>query len=260
MPVGTVTRNPGVSPKQVYQALIDAGASKTQAIGILANWINESELDPESYALDTNGHYSYGLASWNTASYPGAASLVTGKPAADMKAQIAFLAQTGGFTAANGPDPAAAAANYASHYERCTTCQPGGAQYKARVANAATVTSWVVLGNWPKTVSANATSDRRVLQSASQDCLIGFGGIPGTSFINDIFGSGGNVGQACLFTRSEARAVVGALLLVPAAVAAIVGLLVLASAGLGASGAGKAAKSVVGAVPGGGRVAARVAG
>jgi len=42
-----------------------------------------------------------------------------------------------------------------------------------------------------------------------QNCLLGFGGIPGTSWIADIFGNGGNIGQVCLLTRSEARAIVG---------------------------------------------------
>jgi hypothetical protein len=39
------------------------------------------------------------------------------------------------------------------------------------------------------------------------DCLISVPGIPGTSFINDIFGNGGNVGGFCLLSRSQARAV-----------------------------------------------------
>ena len=39
------------------------------------------------------------------------------------------------------------------------------------------------------------------------DCLLGSGGIPGTAFFGDLFGSGGNVGGFCLFTKSEARAV-----------------------------------------------------
>jgi lysozyme-like protein len=51
--------------------------------------------------------------------------------------------------------------------------------------------------------------------SASQasDCLYGFPGIPGSSWINDLVGSGGNLGQMCILTRSEARGWIGAALM-----------------------------------------------
>lgn len=66
-----------------------------------------------------------------------------------------------------------------------------------------------------------------VQPSASADCLIGFGGIPGTSWIQDIFGSGGNIGQVCLFTKSEARAIVAVTLMWAGAMAALPGLFLL---------------------------------
>lgn len=49
--------------------------------------------------------------------------------------------------------------------------------------------------------------------STKADCLIGISGVPGTSWVNDLFGSGGNVGQVCFVSRSEARGFIGALLL-----------------------------------------------
>lgn len=73
--------------------------------------------------------------------------------------------------------------------------------------------------------------------SAVADCLIGFGGIPGTSWISDIFGGGGNIGSVCLFTRSEARGLMGAILMGAGAVMALPGLfLLIASAGMKAAG------------------------
>lgn len=49
--------------------------------------------------------------------------------------------------------------------------------------------------------------------ATNSDCLYGFSGIAGTSWIGDIFGNGGNVGQVCVLSRSEARGAAGAALL-----------------------------------------------
>lgn len=56
------------------------------------------------------------------------------------------------------------------------------------------------------------------------DCLISIPGIPGTSIINDIFGSGGNVGGFCLLTRSQARAVYAVALLGAGGILILVGM------------------------------------
>ena len=64
-----------------------------------------------------------------------------------------------------------------------------------------------VAGN-PAALTAQLTA------AQTQDCLVGFGGVPGSSWINDIFGSGGNVGSFCLLSRSQARGWIGAALLV----------------------------------------------
>ena len=66
-----------------------------------------------------------------------------------------------------------------------------------------------------------------VTTSATADCLIGFGGIPGTSWISDIFGGGGNLGQVCLLSRPSARAVIGAVILVAGGLVALPGLFLL---------------------------------
>lgn len=43
----------------------------------------------------------------------------------------------------------------------------------------------------------------------TSDCLYGLPGIPGTAFIGDLLGNGGNVGNVCILTRSEARGAAG---------------------------------------------------
>jgi len=65
-----------------------------------------------------------------------------------------------------------------------------------------------------------------------QNCLLGFGGIPGTSWITDIFGNGGNIGQVCLLTRSEARAIAGFLFMWTGALMALPAVFLLV-AGIG---------------------------
>src|SRR5215469_13073495 len=104
----------GVGPADIWNELTQAGANAVQAAGLMGNAIAESGLNVESKAMDSNGAYSYGLFQWNTASYPGASSLVTGNPAKDLSAQVSFLAQTGGFKAATGTTPAQVASNFAA--------------------------------------------------------------------------------------------------------------------------------------------------
>lgn len=88
------------------------------------------------------------------------------------------------------------------------------------------------------------------LASATQaDCAwsIGWGGIPGTSWLQDLFGSGGNVGsgEVCLFSKSEARGLVGAGFLVGGGLIVLWGVqFLVVVAGL------KAAGSVISTVTG----------
>jgi len=235
-----------VTPREVYQLLINAGASTVQAAGIMANMINESSLDPEAVQSGVSDP-GYGLVQWEDSSYPGASGLVTGNAQNDARAQVNYLAQTGGFKAASGSTPSQAAANFAANYERCATCQPGQAQYGSRVANAATVAGWISSGKWPTSAGSAAGSGGATgTGSASATCLVGFAGVSGTSWISDIFSSGGNIGQFCLFTRTEARALIGGVILAAGGGIMLVGLSVLVVSGFARTGAGKAAGRAVG--------------
>lgn len=101
--------------------------------------------------------------------------------------------------------------------------------------------------------------------STTAQCLYGFGGIPGTSWINDIFGSGGNIGQFCVLTRPTARAILGAVILAGGVLLMAPGVfLVLASIGAHARGPiGKTAETtgaMVALIPGAEGVGAAVSG
>lgn len=236
-----------VTPREIYQLLINAGASTVQAVGIMANMINESSLNPEAQQKGVSDP-GYGLIQWEASSYPGAASLITGNAQNDARSQVNFLAQTGGFKAASGSTASEAAGNFAANYERCATCKPGQAQYASRVANAATVAGWISTGKWPKSAGSSSGSGGGTgTGSATPSCLIGFSGVQGTSWFSDLFSSGGgNVGQFCLFTRTEARALIGGMILTAGSGIMLVGLAVLVASGFAKSGAGKAAGRAVG--------------
>jgi hypothetical protein len=68
------------------------------------------------------------------------------------------------------------------------------------------------------------------------------------------------LGNDCLMSMTEARALVGGLAMMAGATIFIVGALVLVAYGLSSTGAGKAAMSAAGAIPGVGGTAAKVAG
>jgi hypothetical protein len=158
-----------LSPQVVYNALLSAGASTIQAIGIMANAINESGFDPE--AIGDNGT-SFGLVQ----QHGNYGYLVTGNDTADLNAQIALLKQNGGFSAASGASAAEAASNFAANYEKCVGCQAGGAQNTSRTNNAATVLGWVNSGKWPQSAGSPSSGGGSTGQSAT---LLGF---PGGSF------------------------------------------------------------------------------
>lgn len=239
-----------VTPLDIWKALRNAGASSVQAAGIMGNWISESSLDPESAATDSNGFKSYGLAQWNAGSYQQASSLVTGHAKQDLNAQVRFLAQTGGINAAKGSTPQQAAASYAANYERCQTCQSGGAQSTARQAQAATVAGWAAAGNWP--ASAQGGTDSATLQAAGQaqssaTCLWSLPRIDlGIT----------SVGGQCIMSKSQGRAIEGVGLMTGGAVVLGFGLvLMLVGTALASGGMQKAAAIV----PGVGGVAALAA-
>lgn len=245
----------GVTPRQIYQALISAGASTVQAIGIMANSINESGLNPESVnRQDPNGG-SYGFVQQNGGQYAG---LVTGNPAKDLGQQVRVVAQNGGFRAASGSSPAAAAGNFAANYERCVGCQPGGAQYNQRVANAAIVAGWVSSGKWPASAGSatgggagsNTSGSGTSTSSTSAACAWGFS-----------IGGGGvgpvHIPQAdiCFLKKTTIRHIVGGGLLAAGFVIGLPGVVIILAYGFRASGAAATVIRVASVTPGGAGVA-----
>jgi hypothetical protein len=232
----------GVTPLQIYTALTRAGASTAQAIGIMANMMNESSLNVETGAggktIDSNGFPVYGLVSWNTSSYPAASQLVTGNPQADLAAQAAYLKSTGGFAAAKGATPSETAGAFAANYEKCGGCQPGGSQYNSRVNNATTVSQWVVSGKWPKSAGAAAGG-----AGTGAGCIMANPFSTSLPLIGNI-----SAGPSCLFSTSQARALIGGVLMAPALLLGLTGAVLLVALGFrkSAPGAGRAAE-VVGA-------------
>lgn len=254
----------GVSPLQIYQALLKAGASTVQAIGIMGNMINESDLNVETGAggttIDSNGRPVYGLVSWNAGSYPAASQLVTGNPAADLTAQANYLRSTGGFQAAAGATPSQAAGAFAANYEKCQGCQPGGAQYNSRVNNATTVAQWVVSGNWPKSTGSAAAGGAPAAGGTGPGCLLANPFSVQLPLIGNV-----SAGPGCLFSTSQARAMIGGIMFAPALVLLVAGSVVLVALGFrrAAPAVGKAAEGVgagIALIPGAEAAGAAVAG
>jgi hypothetical protein len=142
--------------------------------------------------------------------------------------------------AANWADPAEnAALGYAKWKAAGQSFSPWGTYdsgaYKAYV-NGATTPDLNVSGN-PAALTAETAAATDI------DCWLGFAGVSGTSWLEDLFGSGGNVGKFCLISKSEGRGVVGALLMTAGVAGFALSLgLMLYLAGqrteLGAAGAG----------------------
>jgi tail lysozyme len=248
-----------VTPVQVYDQLLGAGFSTPQAVGIMANGINESSLQPEARAVDSNGQYSNGFLQWNEASYPDSGSLVTGNCLEDLKAQIGYLKSTVSGPALNGTTGAEVAGNFAQSFERCAGCQPGGAQYQQRVANAAKVQGWISSGNWPAATGPGVsgkggsadTGATASDTSLASECLIG---IPNPAHSIPIIGGLFSTNLTCLFSKSEARALAGGLLMLASGTVALAGVLILAAYGLKRSGALDKAASAAAVIPGAGVV------
>lgn len=244
------------SAQDIWNALIAAGASPIQAAGIMGNMFFESSLNPEANAVDSNGYRSYGLIQWNSApgNYPNASSLVTGNPQKDTASQITFLAQTGGFRAASGSTASEAGGNFAANYERCASCQSGGNQYNMRASKAADFFASAQSGNWATSSGNSGSSGTQTagnVTGASYDpatCLVGFNQSLGGLF--SLVPGGPSSINACFFTKTEARALIGGLILGVSAVLFIAGSVILVSYGFRRSGAATAVGSSLSAVTG----------
>jgi hypothetical protein len=226
-----------VTPRQIYTALTNAGASTTQAIGIMANGIAESGLNPE--AVGDQGT-SFGIWQQHGPQY---SSLVTGNPSADMSAQVRVVAQNGGFAAASGSSGSQAAGNFSANYERCTTCQAGQSSYQQRVSNASTVAAWVASGKWPASAgsaTAAAAGGGTASNSSDPQCAWGFSGNLVVTSVN-----------ICLVKKTTLRHLVGGLVMVAGGGVVLAGAIVLAASGFRGSGAQKAVGAVAAVVPGG---------
>jgi Phage tail lysozyme len=218
-----------VGPEQIWDQLLQSGAAAVTAVGIMANWVAESNLNPEAVnPADSNGYPSYGLSQWNTASYPNAATLVTGNPANDLVAQVTFFFQTVPQSALTGSTPQQVASNIAANYERCSTCQPGGASNEQRQDYATEVAGWAAAGNWPTSSSQGATTvqldaaqtaqETAAATTAQSNCAWGVNWALGSGLgflgglVSGITGGGSSLtsGEICLITKSEVRAVLGA--------------------------------------------------
>jgi hypothetical protein len=135
--------------KQVYDALVAQHFSMAEASGIMGNIQNESSFDQEAKALDSNGFYSYGLVQWNAESYPQASGYVTGNPAKDLADQMKGIVQGWHSAGIQSGSAAAVAGQWASQFEKCQGCEPGGPQWTARVQNAERIFQQAQSGHWP---------------------------------------------------------------------------------------------------------------
>lgn len=228
-------------PRDIYNELIKQGFSTNQAIGAMANGIAESGLNPETRVVDSNGYYSNGIWQFNEASYPNSGSLVTGKCAADISAQVGLLRASISGQALAGASSAEVAGNFARYFERCATCQPGGQSYQQRVGNAATVSGWVASGKWPTSSAGLAGSaSASSAQASGPDCAFTFGG-----------GSVAGIGlpSACLLKKSTIRHAAGGALMLAGGTVGMVGVLLLAAFAFRASGAARAVSAGLGVLP-----------
>lgn len=231
-------------PADIYKALLGAGFTTIQAVGIMANGIAESGLNPETRVVDSNGYYSNGFLQFNEASYPGSGSLVTGNCQADIAAQVGKLKASVSGQALTGSNAAEVAGNFAQYFEVCASCTPGGASYDQRVANAATVAGWVDSGKWPTAATGSVTGSGGSAsggggQAPGPDCAFSLGGGKiGAA------GVGVTLPTVCLLQRATIRHMVGGGLMVAGGTVSIFGVILLAAFAFRASGAARAAGQV----------------
>jgi hypothetical protein len=224
-----------VTPLQVYQALTAAGFSTVQAIGVMANGIAESGLNPEADVVDSNGYRSYGIWQFNAESYPNAASLVTGNCTADLAAQVGQVKASASGQALAGSTAAEVAGNFAQYFEKCQTCQPGGTSYNERQADAGDVAQWAASGNWPTSAgSLGSSSSSSSSAAASADCAFG----PDLPL----------VGTVCLVKKATIRHAAGVLLMTAGGLVSGLGVILLAAFAFRQTGGLRAASDVAAGV------------
>lgn len=215
-----------VTAKEIYYLLLQKGMSSAQAEGVMANMWAESKLDPESDGVDSNGYRSVGVINWNTApgNYPHAGSLVTGNPQQDIRAQIDYLfTGTNGIKAGlSGATAADVAGNWATNVEGCQGCASGDTTtpngWGARRGYASMFTQAASSGNWAN-IKTSLVGVGQNLKSGTAgpgggaDCLVGWQGVKVPVV--------GSVGNFCLVSKSQGRAIFGGAVLGLACLAAL---------------------------------------
>lgn len=244
---GQVTQAPGCGPKAIYTALLAAGFSTIQAIGAMANAMNESHLNPETPAGD--GGHSFGLWQFYDQSYPDAPH-PTGNCAQDITRAVAYLKTHVSGQALAGSSGAEVASNFAANFERCVGCQKGGSENAARTANAATVEGWIASGNWPSASGGGVSGggggqslgqQAVTLAASSTRCLVGGSGV-----------------IPCLLDASQARGIIGGLCLLAGGLLFGTGVILLVAVAAQGTGAGRAASQAATTLTPVGRVASTV--
>lgn len=229
---------------QLEQLWINAGGSKSLAP--MAAAIAEAESGGNSAAMnytDNGGtQTSVGLWQVSTGTHQFPAAWTT--PSGNAAEAVAKYTAAGGWSPWGTYDSGA----YKQFLSGSTTPDPNVPGGTAAGG-----------GTTAQTTAAEQAAAAAASTQLGSTCLIGFGGVPGTSWVNDIFGSGGNVGQFCILSKSEVRALLGGLIIAAGGLVAITGVLILAAYGLKRSGALDKAANVAAVVPGGQGVAAGLA-
>jgi len=202
----------------------------------MANAIAESSLNPESSVLDSNGYVSNGLWMFNEESYPDSGALITGNCSQDIAQQVGYLKAHITGQALNGSTPAEVAGNFAQFFENCQTCQPDEASYDNRVANASIVAGWVSSGDWPVSTSGVTLTSATGTAGPSPTST----GAAGTCLLPAF--------SVCLLSKSQARALIGGMLMVGGFALALPGVVILAAFAFRGAGGQQAANAGVAAL------------
>lgn len=133
--VSAAMRNPNTKAiaDQIVSGAKGRGYSHTEAIGVLANGLAESNLNPK--AVNTNGERSYGIFQLNANGGVG-----TGKPVSEMltvSGNLGFIldeADSRNFGGMDNSSPAKAAVNFMREIERPSDRSPTGPNAQKRAA------------------------------------------------------------------------------------------------------------------------------
>jgi Phage tail lysozyme len=139
--------------KTVWDALLGYGATPVEAAGIMGNMLHEdSQMDPELVAMDSNGAYSRGLVMWNdlgAGSRVNWSQYITGNVQKDLVSQAGLVVAQGGLAKAAGATPYDAGVSFAHLFEACAECgYQGSSQLAPRGQSATMVYQVAQSGNW----------------------------------------------------------------------------------------------------------------